>query len=135
MLINGVPFDCITQAAAQYHIPAPMIVSVLKVENGKIGAVHKNKNGTIDYGPMQINSIWLKKIKPYGVSAHDLQYNACTNVNVGTWILANEIADNKAVWEGIGNYHSKSYVPNLLYQYKISIYYSLIERALNQEIK
>jgi soluble lytic murein transglycosylase-like protein len=130
MLINGVPFNCITQAAAQYHIPATMIVSVLKVEGGKVGTASKNKNGTIDYGPMQINSIWLKKIKPYGVSAHDLQYNPCVNINVGTWILAKKIANNKAVWKGVGGYHSKSYVPNLLYQYKVSIYYDFIKKAL-----
>jgi len=130
MLINGVPINCITQAAIQYKIPTTIIVSVLKTENGKIGTANKNKNGTIDYGPMQINSIWLKKIKKFGYSAHDLQYNPCINVNVGTWILAQKIAKHKAVWLGVGDYHSHSYYKNLKYRYKVSIYYDLIKQAL-----
>jgi len=105
---------------------------VLETENGKIGDAKKNNNGTIDYGPMQINSIWLKKLKPFGYTAHDLQFNPCTNVNVGTWILAQKIASNHAVWSGIGDYHSHSYLKNLKYRYKVSIYYDSLEQALVQ---
>lgn len=83
MIINDVPMECINLAAIQYHVPAVIIVSVLKTEGGHIGDATVNKNGTIDYGPMQINSVWLDKLKRYGYSAYDLQYNPCLNVAAG----------------------------------------------------
>jgi hypothetical protein len=132
MLINGVPINCITQAAHQYKMPVAIVVSVLEAENGRIGTARKNPNGTIDYGPMQINSIWLKQLKAFGYTAHDLQFDPCVNINVGTWILAQKIASNQAVWSGIGDYHSHSAFENLKYRYKVSIYYDALEQALTQ---
>lgn len=131
MVINDVPMDCINLAAMQYHVPAVIIVSVLKTENGRVGDARINKNGTIDYGPMQINSIWLSTLGKYGYSAYDLQYNPCLNVAAGTWILAQGIAENKSIWQGIGNYHSHSFFENLSYQYKVNVYTTLLEAALS----
>jgi hypothetical protein len=131
MIINDVPMECINLVAAQYHVPAVIIVSVLKTEGGRIGDANINKNGTIDYGPMQINSIWLDKLKTYGYSTYDLQYNPCLNVAAGAWILAQAIADGKSIWHGIGNYHSRSYMKNLSYQYKVNVYTNLLEAALS----
>lgn len=134
MIINDVPMDCINLAAMQYHVPAVLIVSVLKTEDGRVGDARINKNGTLDYGPMQINSIWLETLGKYGYTAYDLQYNPCLNVAAGTWILAQAIAeDSKSIWKGIGNYHSHSYLENLDYQYKVSIYTNLLEAALAEK--
>lgn len=101
LLINGVPIECINRAAIEYHIPATLIVSVLKTENGRVGSANLNKNGTYDYGPMQLNSSWLFKIAPYGYTQQSLQYNPCVNVSVGTWILASEIASSQDLWRGV----------------------------------
>jgi hypothetical protein len=130
LLINTVPVECINIAAIQYQVPAKVIIAVLKTEGGKVGQANLNKNGTIDYGPMQINSIWLPIIAPYGYTAHELQNDPCINVAVGTWILAQSIAENKEVWTGIGNYHSHTYALNVEYQQKVNIIYEFIERAL-----
>jgi hypothetical protein len=119
MLIDGVPMECITQASVQYHVPAVVIVAVLKTENGYVGCAKLNRNGTVDYGPMQINSSWLNELHKYGYSAADLQYDPCLNVSAGSWILAREIAREKNIWRGVGNYHSHSYAENLTYQYKV----------------
>ena len=73
--IHGVPVECINQAAIAYHVPATLILSVLAVEGGAVGLASANKNGTVDYGPMQINSIWLSKIRLYGYTQHQLQYD------------------------------------------------------------
>ncbi len=59
--VHDVPIECINQAAITYHVPATLILSVLAIENGTAGLASLNKNGTIDYGPMQINSIWCIK--------------------------------------------------------------------------
>ena len=106
-LINDVPIQCIHQAAVAYQVPAKLIISVLKTENGRIGMANKNKNGTYDYGPMQINGMWLATINKYGYTANDIQYDACDNVKVGAWILAQKINGEDQVWRGVGDYHSK----------------------------
>ena len=132
MVINDVPIECINLAAVQYNVPAVIIISVLKTEGGRVGSASMNKNGTIDYGPMQINTIWLDKLKKYGYSVNDLQYDPCLNVAAGTWILAQAIAeDASSIWKGIGNYHSHSYTENLSYQYKVNVYTKLLEAVLS----
>lgn len=131
LLINDVPIECINQAAVEYHVPATLIISVLKTENGKAGSATPNKNGTYDYGPMQINSSWVTKIAAYGYSAKSLQYNPCINVSVGTWILANEIASNQDLWQGVADYHSHTLFYNQPYQAKVEYTYNLISRYLS----
>ena len=129
-LINDVPISCIHQAAVAYQVPAKLIISVLKTENGRVGMANKNKNGTYDYGPMQINSVWLVTINKYGYTAHDIQYNACDNVNVGTWILAQKIDGEDQVWRGVGDYHSGTLSINDRYVSKV--YYMSL--SINHEI-
>lgn len=120
VMINDVPIDCLNRAAVVHHVPAMVILSVIKMENAKNGEASINKNGTVDYGVMQINSVWLPKIAGYGYSKDDIQYNACKNVFVGTWILSQSIAESKNLWVGIGNYHSHTFSHNL--DYRNSIY-------------
>jgi soluble lytic murein transglycosylase-like protein len=116
VMINDVPVSCINHVAIVYHVPASVILSVMKAENGKNGDAIKNKNGTIDYGVMQINSIWLPKISAYGYTKNDLQYNACKNVAVGAWLISRNMAEGKAVWRSIANYHSHTPVHNKIYR-------------------
>lgn len=85
--INNIPISCINLAAVEFNVPATLIVSVLSIERGANGTISRNKNGTYDMGPMQINSKWLPTLKKYGYSENDIIYNACKNVHVGTWIL------------------------------------------------
>jgi soluble lytic murein transglycosylase-like protein len=121
MLINDVPVDCINTAAIEYHVPALLVIAVLKIEGGRVGMANVNKNGTVDYGPMQINSSWLKDLVHYGYTAHDIQYDPCMNVNAGAWILAQEIANDGRIWKGVGNYHSHTYWRNISYQQKVDV--------------
>lgn len=132
VIINDVPIDCINHAAVIYHVPATVILSVMKIENGRNGEANKNNNGTVDYGVMQINSTWLQSIAPYGYTKHDIQYNACKNVLVGTWILSQRIAEGKNIWQGIGNYHSHTPVYNISYQKNISAIYAKLANTLHR---
>lgn len=131
LVINDVPINCVVQASHQYYVPVPLILSILKAENGRAGMANPNKNGTVDYGPMQINSIWVKRVEPYGYTAYDLQYNACANVQVGTWILAQAIADGKDFWGGVADYHSHSYYENQRYGSRVSQYYYSLMHSLS----
>ena len=49
LLINGVPIECINQAAVTYYVPAKVILSVMAVEGGRVGMAKRNTNGTYDY--------------------------------------------------------------------------------------
>lgn len=119
LFIQGVPVECINQAAITYFVPAKIIISVLKTEGGRPGLVKENNNGTSDFGPMQINTTWLSKVARYGVSAQQLKTNACVNVMVGTWILSQAIAKAPSYWRGIGNYHSHTWALNQSYQHHV----------------
>jgi hypothetical protein len=130
LLIHGVPIECINQAAVTYYVPAPIIISVLNTEGGEPGMANINKNGTVDYGPMQINSIWLSKLELYGYTVQKLQFDACSNVMAGTWILAQNIANSPYPWQGIGNYHSITLDKNAVYQTKVWGHYETLQKIL-----
>lgn len=131
LVINDVPATCIIQAAHHYYLPVSLVISILKAENGRVGEANPNKNGTYDYGPMQINSIWLKRIAPYGYTAYDLEFNPCANIEIGTWILAQAVADGKNFWSSVGNYHSHTDGENRRYGSRVSHYYYFLEQALS----
>ena len=59
--LNDVDIGCINRAAMTYYVPVPIILSVMKKENGRNGQVVINKDGTHDYGVMQINDVWRQK--------------------------------------------------------------------------
>ncbi len=131
LLIHDVPIECINQAAIAYQVPAKTIISVLNMEGGKKGLEHRNDNGTIDYGSMQINTIWLPTLSKYGISKEELRDDPCTNVEVGTWILSQAIADgvvnNKPYWESVAGYNSKT--P------KVNAKYAKLVLKKNQELE
>ena len=116
VLINDVPVSCINHAAQVYHVPVGVILSVMKAEGGKNGDANRNKNGTVDYGVLQINSVWLPEISGHGYTKDDLQFNPCRNIEVGVWILGKSLAEGKSLWSGIANYHSRTPEHNQRYQ-------------------
>lgn len=133
MLFHDVPLTCINHAAIQFHVPATVIISVIKTENGKNGSRVKNKNGTYDLGVMQINSSWLPKLNEKGVTEEEVRSDPCVNVHVGTWILAQGMANNDG-WKGVGNYHSYTPKHNANYREKIkktyAQYSSIVEKTV-----
>jgi soluble lytic murein transglycosylase-like protein len=132
IMINDAPVACINQAAIMYHVPVPLILSVMKRENGRNGSASHNKNGTVDYGIMQINSLWLPKIAAFNYSKEDIQFNRnCKNIYVGTWILSQSIAEGRDVWSGVGNYHSHTPSHNRIYRNNIYKTYHKILFVLN----
>jgi len=133
--INDVPISCINQAAVMARVPATLIISILKTEGGKVGMVNRNTNGTYDYGPMQINSIWENTINKAGFTLSDIQYNPCINVAIGAYILSRNIKENPSVWTGVGNYHSHTDSKNFIYHQKVSRIYFALNEYLNEKSK
>ena len=82
-----IPPACIISAANHYNIPVVALVSILKVEGGKVGKAYPRKSGTY-YGPYQISGIWLSELQKWGFTADTLQHNACANVTAAAYVLA-----------------------------------------------
>ncbi len=54
---------CFDDAGREYGINPYLLKGIARVEsNLNPNAVNRNKNGSADYGLMQVNSFWLKKL-------------------------------------------------------------------------
>lgn len=99
---------CMVQAASDYALPLRGLIAIWITEGGGIGTESKNKNGTSDYGPMQINSAWVKRLQAdFGVTQQMVTQDFCCSVRAGAYILRYEINHaGGSFWDGVGHYHS-----------------------------
>jgi len=75
---------CFDEAGRRYSISPHLLKAIAQVEsNMQPHAINHNKNGSIDYCHMQINSYWKKHLKERWQYLNDPCY--CTMV--GAWIL------------------------------------------------
>ena len=110
---NGVAIQgCLEAASRAYHVPPAILVILLNVEGGSLGAVSQNTNGTVDIGPMQVNQIWVPQVAAHWSTTKDRAYRAlrdnfCANLEAGAWILRQGLDEAHGdFWEGVGYYHS-----------------------------
>ncbi len=101
---------CVIQSSVDYSIPARLILAVQKTEGGKIGVKNRNKNGTFDYGVMQINTVWINKLKrQFKIDEEMVMNDYCFSIRVAAYILRYEInLENGNIWSGVGHYHSRT---------------------------
>jgi soluble lytic murein transglycosylase-like protein len=98
--------QCILKNARHYQINADLITAIIKTESDhQPDAININTSGSEDVGLMQINSEWLPKIKIFGYDRNSL-FDPCTNITVGTWILAQEINRFGYSWKAVGAYNA-----------------------------
>ncbi len=112
-MMNEAFAACLLLAAQNYAVPPAALVGIYHVEGGKVGQQVRNKNGSYDLGPMQINTIWIPELaKKWGVSeAHAKKWvrdDACTNVGVSAWILRGHLNETHNLKEAIAHYHSRT---------------------------
>jgi hypothetical protein len=113
--------NCLKAAADLHHVPAGLLVLMINVEAGRLGAVSQNSNGTVDIGPMQVNDSWVPKIARHWRASTDASYQAlrdsfCANVEGGAWILRQALDEARgSLWEGVALYHSHAPLHKLEY--------------------
>jgi Transglycosylase SLT domain len=113
--------NCLKAAADLHHVPAGLLVLLINVEAGRLGAVSQNSNGTVDIGPMQVNDAWVPKIARHWRASTDASYQAlrdsfCANVEGGAWILRQALDEARgSLWEGVALYHSHAPIHKLEY--------------------
>jgi len=119
MLLPRILFAfCFEEAAREYSVPVELLRSIAKVEsNGNPLAVGYNKNGTIDYGLMQINSRWYETMGHQKWTA--LTVDVCSNVKAGAWILSQCIKTHGNTPEAIGCYNAVSPEKRIRYAKKV----------------
>ena len=86
MAAGAIPLSafCFKEAGRRYGIPPELLRAIAQVESSmQPHAINRNKNGSLDYCRMQINSYWKKHLKERWQSLNDPCY--CTMV--GAWIL------------------------------------------------
>lgn len=75
--------------ACSIGVAAPTVEAVIAVESGgRAGITHLNRNGTVDYGLMQING---SNLPAFGLTPQQAM-DPCTNIRVGTTILQTNYA-------------------------------------------
>jgi soluble lytic murein transglycosylase-like protein len=100
--------DCFDTAAKAQHVSPRWLRGIARVESqNNPHAIHRNKNGTVDYGMMQINSVHLRELKRQGIKKRDLM-NACKNISVAAGMLHQKVSKYGPTWKAVGAYHSET---------------------------
>lgn len=114
--------DCSWESVARkWNVNPYVLYSIAKTEsNLNPNAVNKaNKNGSEDVGMMQINSWWFPRLKErYGITRQDL-FNACTSLEVGAYVLSQNMERHGNSWKAIGAYNAVTPSKQIKYAEKI----------------
>lgn len=116
---------CMAMVAQLYDLPPRVLPSIHAVEGGGTGVIHRNNNGTEDFGVMQINTLWLSRLsrltgEPVAAVRAQLLSSPCYNISAAGMILRDCLDETGGdLMRAIGNYHSHTPVHNQGYQAKV----------------
>lgn len=111
---------CFREAADRYKVSETLLRAIAKTEsNFNAKAIGRNEDGSEDLGVMQINSSWLPTLARYGIGRHELLSDPCINVNVGAWVLADNISRHGDTWKAVGAYNARSPLKQEIYVRKV----------------
>ncbi|MFA1289087.1 lytic transglycosylase domain-containing protein [Xanthomonas axonopodis pv. nakataecorchori] len=123
--------DCFEEAAGYQHVNPWVLRAIAWQESrGRADAIHRNNNGTVDYGKMQINSIHLRRLSSYGIS-RDALMHPCISVYVAAWRLREMTNKYGNTWAAVGAYHSET--PGERDKYAHAIHSILLRRGVIAE--
>lgn len=108
---------CFEEAGNLYGIDPRLLKSIARVESGlNSKAVNINKNGSTDYGLMQINSAW---IDTFQLNRNELLSDPCYNVMTGARVLKGCIDRRGYTWQAVGCYNAVNQSRQVGYSWKI----------------
>lgn len=94
---------CFEQAAQTYHLSADLLRAIAYVESSmNPSALNFNRNGSYDYGLMQVNSRWYETLGDRWRHLSD----PCYNVLVGSWILRQCMNRYGSTWDAVACYNT-----------------------------
>ena len=110
---------CFNIASRHYEIPVKLLKAVAQTESRFDPlAINMNSNNSYDIGIMQINSYWLPKLSKVGIEKAEL-FDACKNIQIGAWILAQNIKQYGFNAQAIGAYNSPTPELQKIYASKV----------------
>lgn len=78
---------CFFDAGRYYGVNPYLLMAIAKVESGfNPRAVNRNRNGSLDRGVMQINTVWDRHLLRHGVDPGWV-WHPCYNIYVGAMVL------------------------------------------------
>lgn len=108
-----IPVACVKAAGDDYRVPHLLLLAILKQEsNARPGAIGRNRNGTYDIGPAQMNTAsWVPYFaKRYGISPQALAYDMCQAIRAMAYAIRTEantrVCNGEVLWCGVGRYHA-----------------------------
>lgn len=104
--LRPVTWTCVVRVSEEMGVPLALIAAIMATEDGQVGRVSWNKNGSRDIGPMQLNSWWLPLITQTGISEDELLRDGCVNVAAAGWILRDLMKKYQDPFSVIEAYHS-----------------------------
>lgn len=106
-VLYATPYDGIFEKAGRdFGIEPTLLKRIATIESSlNPRAINQNKNGTVDIGLMQINSIHLRRLSKVGVTRQSL-LDPEVNVYVASLLLSSHIRRNGYNLDAIGRYHS-----------------------------
>lgn len=107
---------CLAPAAQRHGVNPKILRAILQVESGmRASAVSYNRNGTMDVGMAQINSIHFPELAQWGITP-DRLLDPCVATHVAAWHLKRNLLRHGNTWFGVAAYHSTTPEHNLRYQ-------------------
>lgn len=117
--------DCVILAANKQRVPANVLLALASIESGKNGQYVRNKNGSLDIGHFQINTIHWKANGRFAqfpaITKQDVAWRGCYNAELAAWLLRQHIEEptGQDFWTRAANYHSKTPKYNAAYRSKL----------------
>jgi hypothetical protein len=116
---------CVLAASAAQDLPPVLLQGIAAVEGGQIGTASRNRDGSYDLGPFQVNTRWLPFLEqaysvPRGRLYTWLRDDGCFNAGIAAWILRREIDRSGNLWFGVGRYHSADPMRSYVYYLKVA---------------
>lgn len=124
---------CIAIAASTFSLPEPALYALRYKEGGRLGLESRNTNGTVDYGPFQINSLWIGEFTQRWQTAGReetialLRDDNCANAHAAAWILRQHLDRTNSLSTAIEHYHSRTPAKGKPYGASVSRFISAIE--------
>lgn len=108
---------CFAEAGQKFNISPQLLAGIAQTEsNLNPRALNRNRNGSVDYGVMQINSSWVKSL---GLPLERLMGDPCYNVTTGARILRDCLDRHGSTWNAVGCYNARSPQKRVSYAWKV----------------
>lgn len=115
-------------AALHHQVNPHVLRAILRVESGlNPRAINRNKNGTLDVGIGQMNSMHFPALAQQGIAPVHL-LDECVGTYVAAWHLAGILRKHGNHWDGIARYHSST--PYFNYRYQILLSNELVRAGV-----